>query len=109
MDGSGAAPYGPAMMRYEHLWSPLIAVLLVSALCVPAAEAACLSAGEARQAVAAGEALRLGAVARSVGGDILDAQLCERGGQLVYRLSVMVDGGRVTTVLVDARSGQVMN
>ncbi|ODN72447.1 PepSY domain-containing protein [Methylobrevis pamukkalensis] len=73
------------------------------------AEAACLSPREARQAVASGEAMRLSAIARRVGGDIVNAQLCEARGGLVYRLAVMRRGGRVATLVVDARSGAVLN
>lgn len=73
------------------------------------ASAACLSPGEARRAVDSGEAVRLGAVARNVPGEILSAELCEEGGGLVYRLTIMGPAGRVFTVLVDARSGQILN
>lgn len=83
----------------------LLATALLAAGATPSA-AACLSGQEARQAVASGQAQRLGAIARKVGGDIVDAQLCEQGGRLVYRLAVMVDGGAVVNVVVDARSGQ---
>jgi uncharacterized membrane protein YkoI len=87
----------------------LLAAFLGLAVASAPAAAACLSAEEARDAVAAGEARRLGSVARSVPGDILDAQLCESGGQLVYRLTVMVEEGRVVTIVVDAQSGRQLN
>ena len=90
---------------------PTVAALALTGLLAAAspAAAACLSPDEARQAVAAGEAMRLGSIARIVGGDILNAELCEGGGGLVYRLAVMRDGGQVVTVVVDARSGQILN
>lgn len=91
---------------------PFLSMLVVAAAAFTGtveAEAACLSAQEARKAVASGEAVRLGRVARRVGGDIVDAQLCEQGGRLVYRLAVLTEGGAVQTILVDARTGQPLN
>ncbi len=84
---------------------PLLVLLAALGLgaAVAGADAACLSAQEARQAVAAGDAVRLGRVARKLGGDIVDAQLCRQGGRLVYRIAVLTDGGAVQTVVVDAR------
>lgn len=49
----------------------------------------------------------LGAVSRSVGGEIVRADLCEQGGRLVYVLSVL-SGGKVTKRVVDAKSGQAL-
>jgi hypothetical protein len=72
------------------------------------AAAACLSAGEARRAVASGEAVRLGEIAGMVDGDIVNAELCERGRRLVYELAVIRGGGRVVTVIVDAQTGTVL-
>jgi uncharacterized membrane protein YkoI len=72
------------------------------------AAAACLTPAETRRAVASGEALRLSEAAASVGGDIVGAELCERGSRLVYRISVIRNGGKVVTVVVDARTGQVL-
>lgn len=92
---------------------PFLSMLVIAAAALAGtaveAEAACLSAQEARKAVASGEAVRLGRVARRVGGDIVDAQLCEQGGRLVYRLAVLTEGGAVQTIVVDARTGQPLN
>ena len=71
-----------------------------------AAEARCLTPAEAQAVVGKGAVQRLGVIARVVGGEIVDAQLCEGGGLLVYRLVVMREGGRVDNVIVDATSGQ---
>lgn len=72
------------------------------------ATAACLSSSQAEQAVASGQAVRLGAIMRQVGGEIVNAQLCESGGRLVYQLAVS-SGGQVRTVVVDAASGQILS
>ena len=71
-----------------------------------AAEARCLTPAEAQAVVGKGAVQRLSVIARVVGGEIVDAQLCEGGGLLVYRLVVMREGGRVDNVIVDATSGQ---
>ncbi|WP_099558750.1 PepSY domain-containing protein [Hartmannibacter diazotrophicus] len=70
--------------------------------------AACLSAQQASQAIASGAARRLSSVAGGVGGEIVNAQLCDEGGRLVYRLVVKMGQGRVANVVVDARTGQVL-
>jgi hypothetical protein len=70
--------------------------------------AACLTPEEARWAVASGEAMRLGEIAMLVDGDIVNAELCERGNRLVYQLAVLRGGGQVETVEVDARTGAVL-
>ncbi|MBS1181854.1 MAG: hypothetical protein H6Q99_1734 [Proteobacteria bacterium] len=71
-----------------------------------AAEARCLTPAEAQAVVAKGAVQRLGVIARVVGGEIVDARLCEGGGLLVYQLAIMRDGGRVDNITVDATSGQ---
>lgn len=71
----------------------------------------CLSQGDARQAVASGQAVPLsgllGQIRAAVGGDILPSpQLCNVGGRLVYVVNV-ISNGQVTRVQVDAKSGRV--
>lgn len=87
-----------------------LAALVVAgllALAPAAAEAACLSSRQAEEAVASGQAIRLGSIARQVGGEIINAQLCESGGRLVYQLAV-ASGGQVRTVIVDAATGAIL-
>lgn len=86
----------------------LAGLLVLLTLFAGPAAAACLSPGEARKAVASGEALRLGDVAGAANGDIVNAELCERKGRLVYRLQVIRGGGKVVTVVVDAGTGEVL-
>lgn len=81
-----------------------LAVLAGGLVALPA-HARCLSGGEARQAVQAGQAQPLGAIAGGIGGRIVRAELCERGGRLVYELSVLA-GDQVRRMRIDARSGQ---
>ncbi|WP_208997043.1 PepSY domain-containing protein [Roseibium denhamense] len=79
----------------------LIAILLFTLVTAVPASAACLSAGQMREAVASGQAAPLGAVAGQAGGEIVKAQLCQQGGRYVYVLSVL-KGGKVTKVTVNA-------
>ncbi|WP_237154983.1 PepSY domain-containing protein [Oryzibacter oryziterrae] len=81
-------------------------VVTVALMAATPASARCLSSGQAQKVVASGAILRLAAVAGAVGGEVVDAQLCEAGNLLVYKLAVMRDGGRIENVVVDATSGQ---
>ena len=72
---------------------------------------ACLSQGEARQAVQRGDAISLSQIRgslASVGGEVVSAQLCRAGNRLVYIVNVLGQGGEVKRVRVDARSGSIM-
>lgn len=82
---------------------------LILATVMPANGAGCLSAADARQAVQAGEALRLGDLKQLVPGDIVGAALCDQNGQLIYRLGVMSSNGKVKKLNVDAQTGDVLN
>lgn len=75
-------------------------IILVFTTAIPA-QAACLSQGQARQVVASGQAASLGSVRGSVRGEILKAQLCQRGGGYVYVVTVK-NGSQVSTVTVNA-------
>jgi hypothetical protein len=67
----------------------------------------CLSQGDARQAVASGEAVSLSQIRGGIPGEVVSAQLCRSGGGLVYIVSVLGNGGEVKRLKVDARSGAV--
>lgn len=77
----------------------LFALLVLAG--VSAVEAACLSQGEAQQAVASGKARSLGSLKGAAGGEIVKAQLCLEGGRYVYRLSVLANG-KVTSKVLNA-------
>jgi len=86
---------------------------VLTALWTSAAAAQCLSAGEARAAVAQGRALRLSQVnqlvRRQAMGEVIRARLCRAGGQLVYEVVVLSADGRAMRLVVDAGSGAVVN
>ena len=79
----------------------------------PAAAQECLSAGEARAAVAQGQVAPLsrilGAIKQAAPGQILPSpSLCRSGDRYVYRLNVLTSGNRVTRLTVDAASGAIL-
>lgn len=82
----------------------LLALTLVFAA-AQAADAACLSQGEQRDAVASGAAVRPAAVQGQVQGELLRLELCQEGGRLVYVATVLMPGGQVDRIVFDARSG----
>lgn len=84
----------------------LACLLVLPMVTAHAAEARCLTPAEAQAVVGTGAVQRLSVIARVVGGEIVDARLCEGGGLLIYQLAVMRDGGRVDNITVDATSGQ---
>jgi uncharacterized membrane protein YkoI len=74
--------------------------------------AACLSAGEARAAIASGQALPPGQITatlqRRYRVDIIDVQLCAEGRRYVYQVTVLGPAGRVRRVVVNASNGQLL-
>ncbi len=95
-----------------HPLRPLMVLLVVLTAAVPAAVAG--DHDDARNAVQSGQALPLGAIVgqvkRQYPGRLLDADMgTGKGGKLTYRLQWLTDKGNVLDVLVDARSGRVLN
>jgi uncharacterized membrane protein YkoI len=78
----------------------------------PAAHAAgCLSDAQARQAFTSGQARPLAAFIAAIaatvgGGNPANAQLCQIGGRLVWRV-VWLSGGGQRTIFIDAVSGAI--
>jgi uncharacterized membrane protein YkoI len=88
-------------------------VLGASAAAATAAHAAdrCLSPNEQKAKTAAHAVVPLARAMRSVKqhGEIIHALLCERGGRLVYVLTVLGRNGKVGQASVDAANGSVMS
>lgn len=97
------------MRMFRNFTIALVAAVLGLAGSAAPAAADCLSSGQARLAVQNGQALPLQAVAARLGGELLNAQLCQNNGQLVYRVSVYMKNGQVVIRIVDARTGRVLN
>jgi uncharacterized membrane protein YkoI len=88
-------------------------VLGASAAAATAAHAAdrCLSPNEQKAKTAAHAVVPLARAMRSVKsrGEIIHAVLCERGGRLVYVLTVLGRNGKVGQASIDAANGSVMS
>lgn len=108
---------GAMVRRLAHL--PVLAILaLVSSLPLgPAtalAQQACLSPGETREVVASGAVVPAHAAMRAAeaavpGGQATQVDLCGAPGNYVYRIAALTGDGRFVTVVVDARTGQVVS
>ncbi|MCC5979477.1 MAG: PepSY domain-containing protein [Salinarimonas sp.] len=88
----------------------LLTLVILAAFAGSPALASCLSQGEMREAVAAGQAISAVDATRAAqqaysGGEVTRVELCRAGGGLVYRITVLQRDGRVAQVNVDARSG----
>jgi uncharacterized membrane protein YkoI len=95
------------------MWRFLSIILVSCALTMPVTTPASASDQDrARSAVQAGEALPLGQilkrVRRSHSGRLLDADLRQGRGGWVYELRILKPNGRVLTLIVNARNGQVL-
>ena len=69
----------------------------------------CMSQGDARAAVASGEAQsfsRFSSQLRKRYGDIVSSCLVNLGGSLGYLVSAVQPNGQVTTFVINARTGQ---
>jgi uncharacterized membrane protein YkoI len=95
-----------------HLRMLGVALVLAAAAPDMAAAAdrkACLTPEQRRAAIAAHKAVPLTRAVRTVktriGGEVVNARLCEREKGLVYVLTVLARDGKVTQAMVDAADG----
>lgn len=93
----------------------LASLLILATVAVTPAEPRAFTGSEqdnARQAVESGEIRSLKDILRGVrgqvDGQVLDTQLQESGGRYVYRVKVLGNDGRVRVLMVDARSGRIL-
>lgn len=91
--------------------------LLAAALLAAAAPAGAAERGHTAPARAAlmlaqagdiGPAAAAAAARRATGGTVLGVQAGRSGGRVIYRVKVLLPGGRVRTLSVDGASGQVL-
>ncbi len=88
-----------------------LCLVLALAAAVPAQAAGCLSDRDMRRAIADNGLISprdVMDIAGSMGGELVSARLCEGPGGLVYRVAVIDPEGRVTRLVVDAMTGEVM-
>jgi hypothetical protein len=89
----------------------LVTALIVAGTASAAAAADhCVSRAEQRARAASHAVVPLSRAMRAVykRGEVIHARLCERGGHLVYLLTVMEPDGKVAQASVDAVSGMVV-
>jgi len=88
----------------------LTGMLLLGAAAPAAAADHCFSRAEQRAKAAAHAVVPLSRAMRQVRktGDVIQARLCERGGKLVYLLTVLGSDGRVAHTSVDALDGALL-
>jgi uncharacterized membrane protein YkoI len=72
----------------------------------------CMARREAKATVLSGQAVRLRAV-RSVAeeaakGEMINAELCWRGGEIIYVITVLSGSGKVVYVTLNAANGQLI-
>ncbi|MEZ5841440.1 MAG: hypothetical protein R3D02_13770 [Hyphomicrobiales bacterium] len=88
------------------------ATIAMTLLAAPAAALAeCLGAGDARAAVASGQAVPLARVNSAIRaqklGEVIGAKLCRNGGRLVYEVTVLAADGNARRISVDAATGAI--
>lgn len=90
----------------------LVAILLGGGGGAAAAEmpkaSDCLAGAVVQEVLSQGKVRRLAEIRRGLTGDIVRADLCRWGSLLVYRVTLLDDGGRVRRVLLDASSGRMV-
>jgi hypothetical protein len=113
MSHSVTCPYLPGMKRKTRRPSvlPVLATLLALVLTgvgtLPASAQACLSDREIQEAVSSGRIKSLYDVLASAGIDssqsVLNVQVCDQGGRLVYIIGVLSPSGEAQNLVLDAQ------
>ncbi len=90
----------------------VFALVVLAAATGPVAAEGCLSQGDLREMISSNRVVSpvvaLNAARRAApGADVLRAQLCQKGNDLVYILTALRRDGRFVEVTVDAASGRV--
>ena len=100
------------MFAHSILLAGAIAVALPASQAVGAETHHCLTKEQQRAAITSNRAVSLGVALRSVrrklAGEMVKARLCEGPKGLVYVLTMLARDGKVTSVSVDAASGDVV-
>lgn len=74
---------------------------------------ACMTDGDARQAIIRNSLLPVGEAVRHARGgakvDLVSVRLCETQGVIVYMLALLAHDGKLQRIVVDARSGDILS
>jgi uncharacterized membrane protein YkoI len=97
----------------KRLSTVLAGILVVAAIdAADAQQRPCLSRNEQIAAVTGGQAIPLSRAIRSLrlpaGAEVVHARLCREAEGLAYRLTALAKDGKVTRMIVDARSGALL-
>ena len=72
----------------------------------------CMARREAKATVLSGQAVRLRAVRgvaeEAAKGEMINAELCWRGGEIIYVITVLSGSGKVVYVTLNAANGQLI-
>jgi hypothetical protein len=72
----------------------------------------CMTRREAKAFVMSGQAVRLrmvrGVAEQAANGEMINAELCWRGGQVIYVITILSASGKVIYVTLDAATGQLI-
>jgi hypothetical protein len=105
--------YGSSFLRSLALSGVLLAFLPAGPVVSQSFPAdSCLPRREAIAAVASGRAIPLrhirGTAEQAARGEMINAELCFRSGQMVYVITVLSSTGKVVYVSLNATNGQVI-
>ena len=86
--------------------APLALALVVGLSCTGLAQAACLNNREIQEAVSSGQIMSLAQVLSSAGigsnAEVLNVQVCDEGGRLVYIIGVLTPDGEAQNLVLSA-------
>lgn len=107
-------PVSTKLLSVFLLGLAVMAPLASSSMAADAAPRTCLNKAEQRAAVASHRAVPLAQAIRSLRArghraEVVRAELCHRGGRLIYELTLLARNGKVTRAQVDAGSGALIN
>lgn len=112
MSHSVTSPYVSGMKNRTRKPSALVilaaalALALMGAGTLPASAQGCLSNREIQEAISSGQVISpYEAVERAgyASSDVLDFQLCDQGGRLVYIIQVLSPSGEAQNLVLDAQ------
>ena len=87
--------------------APLVLSLTLAATTMAAAQAECFDKRQIQEAVSSGQIMSLDAVLASAGIDgsaeILNVQVCDEGGRLVYIIGVLSSYGEAQNLVLNAQ------
>ncbi len=110
---SPARAYHPTMMLKPELIALAFALSAAPALAADPGPPTCVSKDVQRAAVASGQAVPLAQAIQTIRsknrGEVVRARLCSSPRGLVYMLTLLSRGGKVTRAAIDAANGVIVD